>query len=240
MVRFPHCFMKNTFRSTRLAALALASVFSIPLFAADDTKPVVEQISKNVFQIGLVRMDKAARTVRFPAKICMTDGWIEYLVVTEKGKTHESLLLTAAQPQHIQVAMILLNAKGLNSRPFPEKHTEPIPGEQVEVQIFWKDEKEKSARAESFVENVTAKAPMTKGPFVFNGSRIQEGQFIAQRDGSILSLITDQDALFNNPRPGRENDENWKVLAKGLPPLNTAVIVEFRLPPLPKPVEKSQ
>ena len=218
----------------------MAAALTTAVFAADDTKPVVEQISKDVFQVGLVRMDKAARTVRFPAKICMTEGWIEYLIVTEKGKTHESLLLTAAQPQHIQVAMLLLNAKGLNSRPFPENNTDPIPGEQVEVQIFWKDEKEKSARAESFVQNLTAKAPMTKGHFIFTGSRIQEGQFIAQRDGSILSLITDHDALINNPRPGRDNDENWKVLSKGLPPLNTAVIVEFRLPPAPKPVGKSQ
>jgi len=70
---------------------------------------------------------------------------------------------------------------------------------------------------------------MSKGEWIYNGSTVFEGTFIAQQDGSIVSVMVDPDALINNPRPGRENDKIWSIIRKGLPPLNSPIQVTIQL-----------
>jgi hypothetical protein len=70
---------------------------------------------------------------------------------------------------------------------------------------------------------------MTTGDWVYTGSRIREDGFAAQVDGSIVSLITDSDALVNNPRPGREDDDNWRVRTNRLPASGASVEVTIQL-----------
>jgi hypothetical protein len=53
--------------------------------------------------------------------------------------------------------------------------------------------------------------------------------FMAQREGSIVSLIADPSALINNPRKDRENDELWILNADVIPPVGTPVEVTFKL-----------
>ena len=70
---------------------------------------------------------------------------------------------------------------------------------------------------------------MSNGAWVYNGSKVIEGTFIAQRDGSIVSIIFDPLALANNTRPGCENDEIWCVNTNAVPAFNTPVEVTFKL-----------
>jgi hypothetical protein len=70
---------------------------------------------------------------------------------------------------------------------------------------------------------------MARGPFTFTGSRIWQGKFLAQMDGSIIALITDPDALFNNPREHRDADEAWVVRPQDVPPLGTAMELSITL-----------
>ncbi len=205
--------------------------------------PQVKEISPGIFQVGTVRLDKNKEALSFRAHFHITEGLIEYLIVTTAGKLHESMLRTEAQPQHIQVAMLLLGAKGASAKELQRLFDDPklpIPGQPVEIELRWKSaEKEKSLHIAELVLDKKSKGPMTKGAFVFNGSRVFEGTFIAQRDGSIVSLITDVDAQFNNPRPGREDDENFTIAIDNAPPKDTVVEVIIRLvKPSVKPAEK--
>ena len=84
-------------------------------------------------------------------------------------------------------------------------------------------------RAEETIRNRETGADMTRGPWTYTGSRLIEGQVIAQEIGSIISLIEDPDALVNNPRPGRENDELWEIKPAGLPEIETPVWITFTL-----------
>ncbi|MSR42509.1 MAG: hypothetical protein EXS29_01845 [Pedosphaera sp.] len=237
--------MKSHWQKSIAATLFLAS---IPLFAQDTppkppAPPQVQQIAPGLFQVGTVRLDKNKQTLSFPAHFHITEGLIEYLVVTTAGKLHESLLRTEAQPQHVQVSMLLLGAKAAPAdqiQQLLEKPNLAIPGAPVEIELRWKaGGKERSVRIEELVLNKKTKGPMPKGSFVFNGSRVFEGTFIAQRDGSIVSLITDADAQFNNPHPGREDDENFTIAKDKVPPKDTAVEVLIRLvKPVEKPSEK--
>jgi hypothetical protein len=184
-------------------------------------KAVIVDVAPGIKRVGAVTLDANKKQISMPVVINMNEGPLEYLVVTGKGKTHESLLVTHAEPFHIKVAMLLLNCKGSDGRLIPEDDKKPIPGEQVKVELHWEDtNKVKKSAVEHFVQRID-KVKVADGPFIFNGSRVFQGTFLAQRDGSIVSLITDNAALFNNPRVGRDDDEIWRPQAKGLPPLDS-------------------
>jgi len=192
-------------------------------------KPNIKEIQPGILQVGTVRLNKAKREISFPVTINMDQGPIEYLVVTGIGKTHESLLVTSAEPFHLQVAMLLMNCKGSNGKLIPEDDGKDIPGEPVEIELQWKDgRKGQKSRLEGFVARIDKK-PVKQGPFIFNGSRMFEGSFLAQRDGSIVSLITDNAAQFNNPRVGRSDDDVWRPQRKGLPPLDSNCTLVIRV-----------
>ena len=210
--------------------------------------PNIREIAPGVFQVGQVKLEKAARRIKFPAKLNMTDGPLEYLLVTTEGKTHESVLRTDIEPMHLQIALLLLGAKGSQAAPLTNApaggpitqsaatRNPPLPGEAVTIEVSWTlGGKTERKRAEELVFNKRTQAPMTSGPFTFTGSRVWQGRFIAQTEGSLIALITDPDAVFNNPRPDRDADDTWIVRKQAVPPVNTPVEVSITLVPAEKP-----
>jgi hypothetical protein len=207
----------------------------------------LRQVSSNVFQLGAIRIDRAQRSVRFPAVLNMEAGLIEYLLVSAQGKTHESLLRTDVSPRQIHLAMLLLGAKGAGTNLFPADHSKPLPGDNVIVELNWTDAgKVKRVRAEDTVRDRRTGTGVRRGPWTYTGSRVMDGLFLAQELGSIVALMEDPDALVNNPRPRREDDENWEIKPDGLPLLESPVEVEIRLEanppdrPKPKAVEEKR
>src|SRR4051794_6509782 len=74
--------------------------------------PIMREVSPGVFEIGKIHLDQKARTETFPGILNMKDGNLEYLLVTEQGSAHESLLVSEIQPNDLHFAMLLLGAKG--------------------------------------------------------------------------------------------------------------------------------
>jgi hypothetical protein len=187
-------------------------------------------IAPGVLELGLVRLDQNRRSVMIPAFVNLKEGVIEYFLVTSGGKTHESVLRTDAEPHHIHVAMLLLGARGSGTNELPADPALALPGDEVTVEVIWKKgTKERRVRAEKLVLDRKRKAAMSKGDWTYTGSRFREDGFAAQADGSIISLITDDDALVNNPRPGREDDDRWLSKAKDLPDVDQPVEVIITL-----------
>tara|TARA_A100001037_G_C15123573_1_gene625066 strand:+ start:533 stop:1222 length:690 start_codon:yes stop_codon:yes gene_type:complete len=199
------------------------------------TKPKIKEIRPGVFQVGGVLLEKTKKQISFPVIINMHEGLIEYLLVSGKGKTHESLLVTRTEPFDIHVAMLLLGVKGAAGKKIPEDPRKPVPGETIALQLKWANKgKPMSAPIEKFVQDRHHKKPMAPGPFVYNGSIVFDGMFIAHRDGNLFSLITDPAALANNPRMGRHDDENWEPIKKDLPPLDSNATLTVKLVPSQK------
>ena len=197
-------------------------------------KPDIKEVAPGIFQVGTVRMEKKTARISLPVTINMNEGPMEYLVVTGKGKTHESLLVTTAEPFHLQVAMLLLNCKGSDGHLIPEDAAKPVPGEPVDIELHWREgNKNRMSRIEKFIQRADGKS-VKEGSFIFNGSRVFDGTFLAQRDGSIVSLITDNAAQFNNPRTGRDNDDLWRPQPKGFPPLDSNGTLVIRVTPTAK------
>lgn len=214
----------------RPLSLDLSSTNSVSTNAL--AKPSIKEVSPGVYEVGLAKLDKQAKTVSFPATINMRDGIVEYWLVNTGGKVHESVLKTDVQPYHIHVAMLLLGAKGRPNLTAKERvEDKETYGDTVALWVEWTDEKgtKVKKRAEELVNDVSRKALMTKGDWTYNGSWIFNGTFVAQRELSIVSTIHDHDALINNPRPKREEDDNWTVETKAVPPINTPVTVTIEL-----------
>lgn len=193
------------------------------------TNAPLREISPGVFQVGRVTLNKPARTVTFPAVLNMNEAAIEYLVVTDSGKIHESVLRTEAEPFHINLALLLLGVKGAGTNDFPT-NAPAIPGERVNLEVSWLSlEKEVRVPAEQLVQHRPTGKPLSKGPWVYNGSRVSEGTFMAQAEGSVIAVMLDPFAIINNPRPEAEQDDLWLVNTNGLPPLNWPVEVTIRV-----------
>jgi hypothetical protein len=193
------------------------------------TNPPLKSIALGVFQIGEVRFNQNTKEIIFSGTINMDKGVIEYALVHSAGKVHESLLRTDVEPYHVHLAALLLatNAPGSKSDfHLPRELT----GDPVSVQIDWTSgHEERSFRVEDLIFNTQTSSAMSRGEWIYNGSRVVDGAFIAQREGSIISVISDPDALINNPRPGRENDEIWQVNSEKTPPVGTPVKITIHL-----------
>jgi len=219
------------------------AIFLALLFTASGqdhpTGTVPPQAGDGDFIMGKITVNKQAGTVRFPATVNMADGALEYLLVSDKGKTHESLFATAVAPFQLQVAMLLLGVtptREIKDLP-PEqinaeflKGAPELKGDKVDVLVSWKSGADAQViRAEEWVSNRLTHAPMTAGPWIYTGSAIYQKEFLAQEDGSIIALVTDPAALVNNPRPGHDDDSIWSVRNEKAPPVGTPVEITFRL-----------
>jgi hypothetical protein len=209
------------------------------------TPPVMREVSPGIFEIGKIQLDQKARTVRFPGALNMKEGIIEYLLVTEQGSTHESLLVCEIQPNDLHFAMLLLGAKGSGAdKPgsgemppgqIDAKYLKTAPklkGDGVSITVQWKDGAvTRTVPVEDWVFNTQKKKPMERGPWIYNGSMFNDGHFLAQIEGAFAALVTYPSALINNPRQGNDNDAIWTVNEKAVPPVKTPLEITIQMLP---------
>ena len=196
-----------------------------------ETNAPVRALGDGRFAIGLVTLDQSARRISFPATVNLREETVEYVVVHKTGKAHESLFRTDARPQDIHLAMLLLGVKPVMTNWFGADGKAPPRGDQVWIEVTWTDLYSRhQMRIEDLVLNKETSRTLPRGDWIYNGSNFSEDRFTAQRDGSIVSIHIDPDALINNPRPGRENDDLYRPHAEKLPPIGTAVVITIRLP----------
>jgi hypothetical protein len=230
---------KLKFLPTLLGALALFTAAQAQN-EPPAPSPIMREVSPGVYEIGQIRLDQKARTVTFPGELNMNDGNLEYLLVTEQGNVHESLLVSDVTPSDLHFAMLLLGAKGSGeqSGDLPPaqidakflKTAPKLKGDRISITVRWKvSDVEKSTPVEDWIVNTEAKKPAERGPWIYNGSVFNEGHFLAQIEGAHAALVTYPAALINNPRKGNDNDQIWEVNAKAVPPVKTPVDIVITL-----------
>lgn len=214
---------------------ALAGLLAQPALTAAEpeaTNSPVRPMGQGRYEIGLVRLHSRNRTLSFPAMVNLRDETIEYAVVHKTGKTHESLFRTEARPMDLQVALLLLGLKPAATNAYGADGKEPPMGEKVWVEVGWTNQSGPVlCPLEDMILDRAQEAPLRRGEWIYLGSNFSEGLFTAQRDGSILSIHIDPDALIGNPRPGREKDDLHLPNAAKLPPIGTLVEITIKLSP---------
>lgn len=207
--------------------IAAALLVSVTVLAQTNNAPPLRAIAPDVFQLGSVQLDKKNRAVHFPASVNMANGVVEYFIVTGTGKLHESIFKTETDAAQIHTAMLLLGAKAQETNAASTN----IIGDKIQINVSWKiSGEEKQVRAEDLVLNTKTRRTMTGSGWVYNASKVIDGTFIAQRDGSIVAIISDPLALANSTQADRDNDDIWFVNTNRIPALNTPVEITFQLP----------
>jgi hypothetical protein len=213
-----------------------------PDIKAPVSAPVLREVSPGIFEYKGIRLDKKNHRISFPTTVNQRQGLIEYLLVNEKGKVHESLLATKIVPHDIHMAMLLIglteNAGANPNEPVPPSAIDSsylqsapkLKGAPVRISVAWTMEgKRREVSAEEWIFNLQANHLMTASPWTYNGSLVEDGAFLADQDFSLIAVITDPTALVNNPREGYDNDQIWQVQEKAIPPLNTPVEISITL-----------
>jgi hypothetical protein len=206
------------------------------------TNSPLRALGPGLFEVGQVRLDQRRRCITLPAVLNRSEGAMEYFLVTTYGKTHESILKTKAQPFHIHLAMLLLGAEDSGSTAFPGSPSngvtgpivhpskEALPGNKVSIEVSWKTADGGTRHAaEDLVHRNDTQPGLAPCSWVYNGSLIVHNRFLAEGDGSIISLVTDPVALINNTGPGHDNDRIWTANPDNLPPVDVPVDVTITL-----------
>lgn len=223
----------------KIVLLWLVAASALRCVAAAQEHPGATSVATengDLITLGKIIVDKQARTARFPATVNMAEGALEYLLVNDNGKTHESLFATAVSPFQLNIAMLLLGVtptREVTELP-PEqitaeslKNAPELKGDKVDILVSWKQGSQ--IPAEEWINNLLTKAPAARGPWIYTGSVIYEKRFLAQEVGSIIALATDPAALLNNPREGHTDDTVWSVRTGKVPAVGTPVEITFHV-----------
>jgi len=197
----------------------------------------VKSLGENRYQLGDITFNGKTQEIRFPATMNLEKGLLEYVLVTEEGKIHESLLSTKVRPAQLQIAMKLCHYRdGVGDTfdaifPDDEKQGEAGKAERgsaIQLAVEWTEksdgiEKPRRFRIGELIRDLKADDPMGKGQWIFTGSIIYEGSFIAETEGTLIAVYIDNGSLINNFRDGSDDDERWITNAEIAPPMGTPV-----------------
>lgn len=214
----------------KVQSSVLVLLLSVAIGFGAETNAPVRALGDGRFAIGLVTLNQDTRSLSFPATVNLREETVEYVVVHKTGKAHESIFRTDARPQDVHLAMLLLGVKPVMTNWFGIDGKAPPRGDKVRIEATWTDLYSRHQMpVEDLVLNKETSNTLARGEWIYNGSNFSEGRFTAERDGSIVSIRIDPDALINNPRPGRENDDLYRPHAEKLPPIGASVVVMMRL-----------
>ena len=191
--------------------------------------PRVIDLGGGKFDFGGLLIDQKLKRLSFDAVCNQTSGLVEYALVHQSGKLHESLFSTKIPPRWIHACLLLLKAKPLGgnflSQEFKSQQAEDmIPEYQMNAQVSW-EENESIITREIFelVFNQLSERTLEARPFLFTGSRTIEGNYMAVVEGSILAIYHDRNAIINSLDPESISDDSWVVFHEKMPPLDQRV-----------------
>jgi hypothetical protein len=192
--------------------------------------PII-QVSPGVFLLGDIEINKKNKSISFPAEVNMDRGLLEYALVRRGGKTHESLLRTNIEPYNLQIAFLLLGFEP-TGRPLRHQGDPDKPkGEPIEISIGYdKGGKPVTIKPEEWMikrskDKVT---DIKRLDWIFTGSVVMNGRFMAQMESSIIAVYHDPVAIIDNASEGGESDEIWFVKEGAVPPPGTPVKVTIK------------
>ena len=232
--------------SVRDFILPIACLFGLPAWSQTGTaaadpaaaKQAVKQVSPNEFEIGGIHFNSLTREIRVPTVVNFKQLPIEYMLVHETGKTHESVLKTTISPADLQVAILLCHyepgTEGL-AHPDAPKDLTPIkplalktPGaNRMTITVEWKAGTEiKHAPLSDWMLDInTRKPPPDLDTWIFSGSYVDQDGFAAQAQGSIIATYLDRNAMINSPARGNWDDTVWISNPASIPDEGTPVTV---------------
>lgn len=198
--------------------------------------PTVEKLDSARYRIGRILLDQNKREIRVPAKVNMQEGLLEFLLVHENGKIHESLLRTDISPTHLNLAFTLLryppsrelyalpNDHGGESNDYPVVPVEVKTGARLRIEVEWQDGKSlRRLPVNEWIQHIVKTTSMPAGPWVYGGSEFQDGKYAPELSGDLIAIFLSASAIINYPGQDNRDDTVWVPYPKRVPPEGTAV-----------------
>jgi len=198
----------------------------------------LKKTGDTTYELGELKFNSATREVRVPTVLNMNDGVLEYALVHENGKIHESLLRTKVSPTELNLVLLLCNyephigeAAAFLRDPVPSTKVlmnQPAPkngANKLSISVQWKDKdgKELTAPIATWFLNKQTSKPMALDHWTYTGSLINDTGFAAEFDGSIIATYFDLVAMVNCPVEENTDDDIWYPEPKVVPPVDTPV-----------------
>lgn len=103
--------------------IILFSVMLIPAFLASnlwgEIKTPDHVQGQNIIKLNNILVDKINKEIRIKAKLAITEGILEYLLVGNHGKTYESVFkVDDNKPSELNFALLLIGCKALDFEEF--------------------------------------------------------------------------------------------------------------------------
>ena len=194
----------------------------------EQQEPSIVKLREGLYKVGSVILDRAQNEIRLEGEVNMQRGAIEYLACARGGKLHESVLVIDVEPYELQVALLLLGLEPGGNIEYQGDARTPQ-GDSLEIWVEWEEKGEmKRHRAEDCVFDLVEKRTMTPTPWIFTGSKIEDGVFIANVERSLMATYHDPYALLNHPLPTGADDTVYKVNEALVPKKGTPVTVLMR------------
>jgi hypothetical protein len=197
----------------------------------------VTKVGETRYRLGPIEFDAKSREIRLPVVVNMREGGpTEYLLVEEKGKVHESILATSISPLHLQIVMKLLRYRSGNGDVFNRFLPEDLLGAEggkesdrgESVVFHFSPEGGEEIPATELVVDADRADAMEPGAWVFTGSVVEEGSFLAEAEGSIIAIYLDPAAIFNMTREGADIDLRWGARTSAIPEIGTKGMLTIR------------
>lgn len=203
-----------------LASYALAQGEPVPEPAAPPADPATTQRAANEHartqhfpngdvQVGKILLHRRERYISFPAEFIEQVSVLEVIIATPDGRLHESLLKADISPLQLQAMLYLLD---LNNG--PRLDTETLrQGDLVDLDIEWTDAKGVRQREpiEGWIIDGRTKAPMKREGWVFVGSGMRNGVFLADSEGNICINYSVGSTILDTPDPAGADDTVFTV-----------------------------
>jgi len=188
---------------------------------------LITKIDQDTYAVGGVRISKSTREITVPGAVNMQQGQVEYFATTRRGKTHEAVLVLDCQPLDLQTALLLLGFECGEANMRYQGDSIPPQGDSLAVMVRWTDAdgREVVHPAYELVYDRPHETTMRPTPWLFTGSMVVDGRFIADLDGSIIATYSDPAAVLNNPLSGRLDDTVYEANAALLPEPGAEVTV---------------
>lgn len=203
---------------------------------AADAKPNITRLDDGRMKLGDITFDPKTREVRVPCTINMREGLLEFAVVHENGKVHEALLVTKCSPTDINIAMKLLRytaseelyaierERGVLTDKYPDVPEATRLAARVDLKVEWEnDGKTETVALADWIMHAQTTKPMAQGPWIYGGSLVYDGSFVAELTGDIASIFVARGSLLLYAGKENLNDEAWLPHTKRIPAEGTAV-----------------
>lgn len=160
--------------------------------------PPIKRLDAYRLRVGEVFVDRLNRFVEVPARLNMKEGILEYYGVGPNGKTHESVLVTLAEPSHVHLGLLLIGSEPREWHKQVDPYT-PLSvkreGTRLDLRIKFTDPKTGKLREEPgeiWLYNRKAKKAPEPLSWHFQGSRFWNNRYVADLDRSMIGLIGDE------------------------------------------------